>query len=237
MSLLQGANRLLVGRQPASLSGKTLHLLGPAIPLQNSRLFPHPGRYYLVASVANQEVARFSFRIVGDAELGHLVKVTRVNIDAEKRDGRVMPGLRVLRWNEHQAILPSLRIETTVPAPNTLVHCSVHTLQGTLMLGCEEFLLPLARPARDIKLRRMELSLAELRARTKPTRFTLAVYVAGELKAVTPFLLLPADQIANAEGQLTQDAKDLPLDDLEYEQIMNGLALPLPMPVPRKFWR
>ncbi len=236
-SLLQGASWLVVCRRPLISSGPSPHLRGPAISLRNAQFFPHPGSYSLVASIGELEVARFPFRIVGDTELVRQVKVTRVAIDAEKQDGQLVPGLKVLRCQEHRAIRPSLRIETGIPAPNSLVHCSVQTLQGTRVLGCEDFVLPLDQPGREVTLRRMEIKAAGFRRRTKSTRFTLAVYVGGDLKAVTPFLLLPADRITDAEGALTQNANDLPVDDLEYEQIMNGLAVPIPPLAPRRFWR
>ena len=237
VSLLQGASLLTLGERRVSLSGKPLQVRGPAIALQNSRWFPHPGRYCLVAHLGEQEVARFGFRLVSDAELGQAVRVTRVNIDAERRDGRVMAGLRVLRRQEHVAVLPSFRIEAAIPAPNTVMRCTAQTLQGTVVLASEEFLVPLDRPERLLKLQRIELGPLVISSRSKPTRLTLAIHLAGDLKAVLPFLLLPVDQIANAEGQLLEDAKDLPLDDLEYEQILNSLALPVPAPVRRRLWR
>jgi hypothetical protein len=237
LSLLQGSSRTPIGRRSVSLNGEAVRFRGPSIPVGSARYFPHPGHYCLVASVADREVARFPFQVVGRQELGKQVKVTQIHIEAEKLDGQKVPGLRVFRRDEHQAILPALRVETGILAPNTLVPCSVQAQQGSAIVGREEFLLPLDRSRREVKLKRIELSAANFAGRSKPTRFMLAVYVAGELKAVKPLLLLPSDRIANREGQLLQDAKDLPLDDLEYDQILTGLAIPPPPPVPRRLWR
>lgn len=236
-SLVQGSTRTTIGRRAVHLNGAPVRWRGPDIPVGNGKYIQHPGRYFLVASVAEHEVARFPFRVVSNQELGRQVRVHALRLQAEKLDGHRVPGLKVFRRDEHQAILVSLHVDTAILGPNTLVPCSVQTQQGTAILGREDFLLPLDRPSREVRLKRLDLDAAVFADRTKPTRYMLAAYVAGELKAVKPFLLLPSDRITNREGQLLQDAKDLPLDDLEYDQILSGLAIPPPPPPPKRLWR
>ena len=218
-----------VGLQPVTYRGLALRI-------GKQSAISGPGSYQLQMELGDHEIGRARFRVLTEPELLQQVTVAGIQIDAERRDGQIEPGLKTLRWEEHQAFRPELQIETEVPAPNSVVRCIVRTLQGTKVLRREEFLLPLNRTRRRVKLRRMEFGIPGLQARPKPARLLLSVCIGGEVKASVPVLVLPPERITNFEGQLRFDAHELPVDQAEYEQIVQRLGLASELSGNEGFW-
>ncbi|MGH7968387.1 MAG: hypothetical protein ACREIC_06620, partial [Limisphaerales bacterium] len=70
-----------------------------------------------------------------------------------------------------------------------------------------------------------------------PTRLSLNVQLAGETKASLQVVILPPERLTNFEGQLKVDARHLPLDENEYDQIIRGLGVLEGGAPRRRFWR
>jgi len=100
----------------------------------------------------------------------------------------------------------------------------------------EEFLLPLDRLSRHIRLRRIKLVFPASRLE-KPVRLLVNACIGNHQKASSTLIILPAERIANFEGQLIADVKNLPLDESEYDEILRRLRLLNPPSSRRKFWR
>lgn len=239
LSLLHDDRPRVLSERSLALAGPVLCVKGPAIPLQDASLFPGPGSYCLVASLAGREIARLPFCLVGEAELRRQVKVTRISLGAELRNGRQAQGAGALHWNEHHAIQPRIQIETDIAAPNTLVNCAVQILRDSAPFHREEFLVRLDRACQTVKLQRIELETIGLQFQPRPARLTITVSLDGEQKHARPVPILPAERLTNFEGQLNLEAKDLPLDEAEYERIVQRLGAlnQAPPPPRRSFWR
>jgi hypothetical protein len=204
--------------------------------VHGSELFRGPGDYVLLFSIRGREIARAPFRLLTEAELVNQARIAGIETEAETRSGDHVPGLRTLRWEEHQAFRPEIQIESSVLAPNTLVKCIACVLQGTTVLCREEFLVRLDRGIRRVRLRRIELGALGLRAQPRPTRLVISVCLGGEVKASAQVLVLPPERITNFEGQLTFEAGELPFDEAEYEQIAQRLGLEDQVSRRRGFW-
>jgi hypothetical protein len=85
--------------------------------------------------------------------------------------------------------------------------------------------LPLDRASQLMRLQRLDLVALGLPPRNKPRRLTLTVQIEGEQKAAAQVVVLPPERLTNFEGQLNIEARQLPLDDFEYDQIIHGLGL------------
>lgn len=208
---------------------------GSPISLQDRRLIPGAGIYEIESYLGRRRLATARFRVLSDAEILEQVTVPELQIEAETRDGQVVPGLKILRWEEHQAFRPILRLASAVPAPNTLARCIVRTLQGTTLLRREELMIPLDRPVRRVALERMELG-SGLPVRPRLARLVISVCIAGKVKGSVPVVILPPERITNFEGQLTFEAEELPFDPMEYQQIIQRLGLRDDLPGPGR-WR
>jgi hypothetical protein len=207
-------------------------------PLQvhGTDLFSRAGNYAFEFDLGGREIARAPFRLLRDAELVGQLRVTGIETEAETRNGELVPGLRTLRWEEHQAFRPAIDLQVGVLAPNTLVKCIARVLQGTTVLSREEFLLRLDHGTKHLKLKRLELRTLGLRAQPRPTRLVVSICIGGEVKGSAQVLVLPPERITNFEGQLTFEAAELPFDPAEYEQIAQRLGLEDRGARQRGFW-
>ena len=235
-SLLTPDERVGLSRTAFRCSGAPQVIRSDPIPLREGEVFGGPGRYTIAASLGGRDLVRTSFRLVGERDLLQQVKVGRIDIQAETHDGTIVSGLGTLHWTEHRAIQLSLEVETAIRAPNTLVHCSVSASQGSTLIRPEEFLLPLDCLHRHVRLRKIELVFPASRLE-KPVRLLVNACIGEHQKTSSTLIILPAERIANFEGQLTGDIKNLPLDESEYDEILRRLRLPNPPSPRRKFWR
>ncbi len=237
LTLLGKGTRFDLGSVPVRLGQHDLRVTAPRLALTDRTFFPAPGSYHLVVSVGERELAWQSFRLVSEAEVLQQLRVSRMHIGAQRRNGKTVRGLKVLRWEEHQAILPWMQVESGMIAPNTSVRCIIRAFQGKNFLSKEVILLRLDRHSHLVRLRRMELAGLGLPARTKPSRISLSVQWGGEQKASLAVVVLPPERLTNWEGQLKVDARHLPLDDGEYEQIVRGLGVRDRASTRGRFWQ
>jgi hypothetical protein len=218
-----------------TLQGQEVTCRGNLIPLQDRRLISGAGVYEIQSYLGQRRLATARFRVMSDAEILEQVTVAEFQLEVEQRSGHIVRGLRTLRWEEHQAFRPVLRLVTAVQAPNTLARCIVRILHGTTVLRREDLMIPLDRPIRRVRLERMELGCG-LPARPRPARLLVSVCVGGKVKGSIPVVVLPPERITNFEGQLTFDAEELPFDPTEYQQIIQRLGLREEIHRPRR-WR
>ncbi len=237
LSLAAGNQRIPLSRKVVQLGAEDCLVRWPSISLQDPRLFPAPGPYRLVASVADRDLAVLRFSIAGEQQCLQQVRVARIQFQAETREGQLVRGLTTVSWEEHRAFQPVLTLETALSAPNLLVCCTARTCQGDLPLWQEEFVLPLNRVSRSVRLQRIELGGNGLHAQPKPIRLTISVEIAGGQKAAATLVILPAERIANFEGALKLNVEDLPYEESEYEQIIRSLGVPRPASERWRFWR
>jgi hypothetical protein len=222
---------------PVQLTDGPLSFASLPISIRDASLFPRPGNHCFVLSVGPRELARVPFRLVTEAEVRGAVRVSRIHIAAQRRNGKTVRGLKVLRWEEHRALLPWLQIQCGIVAPNSAIRCTVRTWQSRTLLGKETMFLNLDRPSQLVRLRRLDLAGLGLPARNKPTRLSLNVQLAGETKAGLQVVVLPPERLTNFEGQLKLDARHLPLDENEYDQIIRSLGVLDGGAPRRRFWR
>lgn len=130
--LLTGNGRIKLSQIAFTCSGRPQVIRSEPFSVRKGAVFAGPGDYQIAASLGERDLVTFSFRLVGEGELLRQVKVARLDIQAETRDGRTVSGLGTLHWTEHRAIQLSLQVETAVCAPNTLVHCSISASQGSI---------------------------------------------------------------------------------------------------------
>jgi hypothetical protein len=235
-SLKSPANQVHLGCTTVTCSDKTQVIRANPVPIGDRRLFPRPCVYSIVAALEGRELGTLSFRLVGEGELVQQVRVRRIELQTETREGKVVAGLGILQWNEHRSIRPCLQVETAICAPNTLVPCTVRLFRGSTEIRSEEFVLPLDKVSRHVRLDKLELAFPE-RSRERPARLMLSASIGDGVRASSTILILPAERIANFEGQLTADPKDLPFEEIEYDEILRGLRMFSPAAPRRKFWR
>ncbi|HTL57461.1 MAG TPA: hypothetical protein VL361_17380 [Candidatus Limnocylindrales bacterium] len=225
VELVSPRGRVEIERQPITLTSKAFTFRTPKLALGDQDLFPEPGNYRLTVSLGPQVVAVLPFEFIGQREMLHRIKVPQISISAQTRAGDLVPGLTTLRWEEHRAVLASMQISSDISAPDTLVNCNASISEGGMVIRNEDIVFPLDRPSRTIKLHPLEFGVTGLQTQPKPARLTVAVTVEGEEKASMVVLVLPPERITNFEGQLTFEVKDLPFDEIEYNQIVQRLRL------------
>jgi len=225
LTLVAGSHRQLLVERPITLSNRSLTVTGPPLRLRDLGLSELSGPCSLIVSLEGREVGVLPFRIVSQKQVVEQVHVKQIYFAAQRRNGQTARGLKVLRWEEHQAILPWVQIDVPMVSPGTTIRCLVTILHGRKVLRAEEFLLPLDRASQLMRLERLDLVALGLPPRNKPRRLTLTVHIEGEQKAVAQVVVLPPERLTNFEGQLNIEAKQLPLDDFEYDQIIHGLGV------------
>jgi hypothetical protein len=237
MILVSGTCRQLLLERPLTLSRRQLTVSGPPLLLQALEPNRLSGPCSLSIALGEREIASFPFRIVSEKQVLQAVRVKQIRLAAQRRNGQTARGVKVLRWEEHQAILPWLQLDVPILAPATRVRCVAAILHGRKMLRSEEFLLPLDRASQLVLLQPLDLVALGLPARDKPTRLLLTVQLNGEQKTALELVVLPPERLTNFEGQLNIDARQLPLDDCEYEQIIHELGVRDPDAGGRFSWR
>lgn len=237
MTLVCGNRRLLLLERPLTLSNRLLTVSGPPLKLDALDLNGLSGPCFIVVALGGREVAAFPFRIVSEKQVLEEVRVRQIHLAAKRRNGQTARRVKVLRWEEHQAILPWIQLEAPILAPATRIRCLVTILHGRKVLRSEEFILPLDRVSQLLRLQRLDLVALGLPTRNKPTRLGITVQIDGEQKASAQLVVLPPERLTNFEGQLNLDARQLPLDDSEYEQIIHGLGVQDPDLSGRFPWR
>lgn len=237
MTVVCGNRRQLLLQRSLTLSHRLLTVSGPPLKLETLEPGRLSGPCSIVVALGGRELASFPFRIVSETQVLHEVHVRQIYLAAQRRNGQTARGLKVLRWEEHQAILPWIQIESPIIAPGTRIRCLVTILHGRKVLRTERFILPLDRASQLVRLQRLDLVALGLPARNKPTRLLLTVQIDGEQKAATQIVVLPPERLTNFEGQLNLDVRQLPLDDSEYEQIIHGLGVQDPDLSGRFPWR
>ena len=237
LGLIAPTGIIELDRRGIMLGSQPFKFRGPAIRLDDGRLFAQPGRYTLLARIGQRIIARFPFRLVGEAELLSQVQVPRIEIQAHTRAGESIAGVTTLRWEEHKGFGVSLEIKSEISAPDTLASCTATIHDGSSLLWQEKFVFPLDRNSRRIKLRPVQFGGPGLRTQPKPARLMVRAIINGEEKASAFVLVLPPERITNFEGQLTFEVKDLPFDEVEYGQILHRLGVHEPGQSTRGFWR
>ncbi|HEV2210741.1 MAG TPA: hypothetical protein VG167_18355 [Verrucomicrobiae bacterium] len=237
LSLQTNRIRSELQQLPVQLTDGPLNFTSLPISIHDASILARPGNHCFVLSVGPRELARVPFRLVTEAEIRGAVRVNRIHIAAQRRNGKTVRGLKVLRWEEHRALLPWLQVQCGIVAPNSAIRCTVRTLQSRTLLGKETVFLNLDRHSQLVRLRRLDLAGLGLPARSKPTRLSLIVQLAGETKASLQVVILPPERLTNFEGQLKVDARHLPLDENDYDQIIRSLGVLEGGAPRRRFWR
>src|SRR5262249_48270687 len=223
IDLLSPDGRVALHSQPIQIGPEVLRFRGPAVHLQNNRLFPEPGNYRLVARIAEREIAQFPFQFVSEADLLRQIEVPRIQIQALSRAGASTPDVTTLHWEEHRGFEAFIEVKSQTTAPDTLVPCTACVRAGTLVLHREALVLPLRRFSSRIRLQPVQFGGAGLQTQAKPLRLSVSVSIDGVEKASALVLVLPPERITNFEGQLSFEIDDLPFDELEYGQIVHRL--------------
>lgn len=224
--LAGGPRRIRLNSKPITLGKHALRVRVTPIPVRDTKLFPGPGRYSVVVSLAGRDIAAFPFRILTRKEWLKQLQIKPIALEVETADGRRVSEPGSLQWRKHVAFRPCLRIETGVPAPNTLVRCDWRLTVGDILVGSDEFLVRLEEASRQVRLRRFDLrDLAQSR-QTKRLFLQLSVRLDDEQKVVWPMVIGPSDRVSDFEGQLCCDAEDLTVDEESYNEIIAKLAIP-----------
>lgn len=237
LELVSSAGSMEVDRRKIRIGSDDLKYYGPAMPLDDTRVFAQPGQYSLISRIEGRELARTPFQLLSEAELLHRVEVSRVQINAETRTGESVPGITTLRWEEHKGFRAAIDIKSEITAPAVLVPCTTCIRNGSTVLQQEQIVFPLDRTSRTVKLQPVWFGGSGLQTQPKPARLNLAVSINGDEKASTFVLVLPPERITNFEGQLSFEVKELPFDELEYRQIIQRLGVKDPQVPSHGFWR
>jgi hypothetical protein len=225
LTLVSGSHRQLLLERPITISNRSLTVTGPPLRLQGLGLNELSGPCSLSVSLEGREVGLLPFRIVSEKQVVEQVSVKQIYFAAQRRNGQTARGLKVLRWEEHQAILPWVQVDVPMVSPGTRIRCLVTILHGRKVLRTEEFVLSLERVSQLMRLQRLDLVALGLPPRNKPTRLTLTVQIEGQQKAAAQVVVLPPEKLTNFEGQLNLEARQLPVDEFEYDQIIHGLGV------------
>jgi hypothetical protein len=236
IELISPAGHFVLHRQHIQIGADILRFRGPAVRLHGNQLFAQPGNYALVARIGERQIARYPFRVLSDADLLRQIEVARVQIHAQTRTGDSVPGVTTLLWEEHKGFQAYIEFRTQTIAPDTLVPCIACIRDGTTVLQREDFVFPLDRISRTVKLRPLEFGGPGLQTQPKPARLSVSISIDGVERACALVLVLPPERITNFEGQLTFEVDDLPFDELEYGQIVHRLGLQTQTNSRRGFW-
>lgn len=214
-----GDTRVFLGNGPVRFRARPLAV-------SDYPVLQHPGRYRLAVTLCERELAVFPFRIGEKKEFQEQVKVIPL-IEAETADGQRRRVGGALQWGKHFAFYPALRFQTALLAPNTPIKCLGRILQGETELYRQEIQVRLSKYSQWARLERFSLErLASLRG--KHLSLLLTVDVENQPKAVRRVLILPSGGLANFEGQLSQDATSLTVDEEAYREILKNLTNPDP---------
>ncbi len=225
VTLETGKRRRALELQLATLGRGATRIKGPPVSLKALGLSPRPGSYRLTASLGGRTVATFSFRVITQKAWLAQVQAGAVEVHGETLDGRVERRIGALRWGKHTAFWPSVRIESEIPAPNTLFKYTGRILVGDNVLQETECFTRLIKRSRRVKLPRFELASLEPRFRDEHLRLRLSVVLGGQEKISWPIVVLPTSTITNFEGQLNCDTAHLPFDPRAYEEIIKNLRV------------
>jgi hypothetical protein len=222
-TLESGKRRRALEPRPVSLGRGATRIKGPPLALKSLGLSSRPGSYRLTASLGGRSVATFNFRVITQRAWLGQVKAGAVEIYGEALDGRVKRQIGALRWGKHVAFWPSVRIQSGIPAPNTLFTYTGRILLGNRVLQETECLIRLIKTSRRVRLPRFELTRLAPRFREEHLRLRLSLLLGDQEKVSWPIVVLPTNTITNFEGQLSRDPAQLPFDQRAYEEIIKNL--------------
>jgi hypothetical protein len=205
-----------------TLNGQPVKIKGRPLGLRGHDIFEGPGSYRVVASIEGRILSSFPFRIVSAREWEQQVKVT-LFVDAESGRGGPTRQKGALTWGKHNAFRPSIKLETTIPAPHNLLKCSLDICLGNAVLQCDTFELRLYQERQQVWFRAFHLRNLGLRMQERRVRLNLVVRVGDEVRAEAPVIILPGNRVANFEGQLTLDPRTECIDEEAYEEIISNL--------------
>jgi hypothetical protein len=223
LSLVSGNARLPLGDTQFRLGTGQFRIKPSPIAIKDNAILKNPGGYQLVAAVGEKEVAVFPFRIAGEKEWHDQLKVTPM-LEAESADGQISRETGALDWSRHIALIPALRIQTTIPAPSTPINCVIRIQLGESVIHREGCVIRLTQYSNEVRLQKFSLSELRKRFGGKRISLLLTVDLEKEQKATRPVVILPAGSVANFEGQLKGDVSTIPIDEDAYERILSGLV-------------
>ncbi len=223
LTLETGKRRRALEPRPATLGRGATRIKGPPVALKSLGLSSHPGSYRLTASLGGRTVATFNFRVITQRAWLGQVRAGAVEVYGETLDGRVERQIGALRWDKHAAFWPSVRIESGIPAPNTLFKYTGRILLGDRVLQETECFTRLIKTSRRVRLPKFDLASLEPRFRDEHVRLRLSVILGGQEKVSWPIVVLPTSTITNFEGQLNCDPAHLAFDQRAYEEIIRNL--------------
>lgn len=222
--LISDRQRIRFGSRKVVLCGDAVKMHGPRVSVRDLIAISPSGSYRIAASLDGRDLAVFPFRVLGSGEWLDLVEVWPAGLVAETNVGGDVMRTHTLCRNRHVAFRPCLHLKTSVPAPNTLVRCEWRLISETSELGRGEFITRLQSAMEAINLDRFDLQRIEGEGRNRDARLWLTVDLEGKRKLSWPIVIAGTDPISDFEGQLCRDAKEFPVDEEAYAEIIAGLT-------------
>ncbi len=224
-TLVAGRKRTPLGTKPLTLGTTPILITMEPICVKDPELFPAPGSYCLVATVAGRELAAHSFQLLSREQWLRQLRVEPLDLVAETADGQIkFERSGALRLGVHVAFRPSVGFQTMVPAPNTLLKFRACLAQGEKVLRTQEFFVQFKRTSQRVWLNRFGFSELGSLGPARRVRLTFSLSCGSETKAEWPILILPGERLTNFEGQLHLSHDELPVDEQAYAEILNQLT-------------
>ena len=218
-----GDRRTEVTCMPVDLSPRPFTLRNLAIPVRGTHLASINGTCQLVFAIADKELLVLPFEMVSGEKVLKQIKVMSINVEAQTKAGRRKTNPDVLQLSEHETISVTVAIEIGIPAPNDTAEFSLVLKLHDAVVGHAESDLQLNRTRLVVRGGKLKLKSLVPHHSTSPQKLTIAVIIAGEEKGSYVVTVVSASRISNFEGQLTVDARQIEVDDAEYQAILSRL--------------